>query len=147
MKVHKHNRALDIVRGFLAENEGKEITVNRIFMVLKDEPICKKYKSGLLAFLHKELEHLYRVDHGTYIYDTQKKHKEHTSRYDQIIALAEANDGKVTIDMIIEHCSVVRETAYSLLDQLKHGKGYAPHEYEVERVSYYSITKKETADV
>lgn len=145
--VGKCKRISEQVRCFLRDNEGKEITTSRLLREFGHLTPCKKHIVTLLSQLHKEMSQLYRVDHGTYIFDRTKKHKEYEGRYQQILVLAEKHGGKLTIEQIMEECKVSKTQVYTMLDQLKRGGGYVPANIHVERVTYYHINLKETADV
>lgn len=124
---------------YLVANEGKEVTASQLAMHLADINPCRIQIRSALSRLHGMMDAIYRVEHGVYIYDTTKAHKEFKGHYNTIVELAQANGGMVTLEQVIVACKTTPTQARCMLDQLKFGRGYAPDNVEVQRVSYYHI--------
>lgn len=144
--VGKRKNIQGSVANYLMENEGKEVTANQLMAHLAYLDPCKKQIVSALSRLYAMLDDLYRVEHGVYIYHTTETYKEFEGHYNTIIKLAAANNGMITLEQVIESCRTTPRQARTMLDQLKYGRGYAPKNVDVQRVSYYHIDVKETAD-
>jgi len=135
-----------LTRDFILANEGKEVKVNSIMTYLRQlKPHLKPqrdYVSTLIAELHRESDDMYKVDWGVYVYDRSRSYTEFVSRHDQLMTLIAEKDGMITLDDIIGRLLITKEAAYTMLDQLKYGKGNAQKNVKVERVTYYHIEVK-----
>ena len=147
--VGKCQNITEKVCQYLYKQENQKVSTSLILLEFGHLTACKKHVVTILSQLHKEMANLYRVDQGTYIFSRSRKYKEYTGRYNQIIELAQQNNGMVTLDQIIETCIVTKTQAYTMLDQLKRGSNTAPTNVKVQRQTYYHIevVEEETADV
>jgi len=145
--VGKRKNIQGMVCEFLIANEGKEVTANQLMLHLIALDPCRKQIISALSRLHQMMNDIYRVEHGVYIYHTTETYKEFEGHYNTIIELAAANRGMVTLEQVIESCRTTPRQARTMLDQLKFGRGYAPKNVGVERVSYYHIDVLEEAEV
>lgn len=106
------------VRDFFILNEHREITSYTICKHVTGLT-CQRHASTVLGQVYRESTNIYRVGCGVYIFDRTKKHKEWSNRSTQLIEMANAQGGVITLDDIISRCKVTPKGASTLINEIK----------------------------